>query len=343
MYRNTYVSVHLKNIENNIKRILEHYPDYQYYFGVVKADGYGHGVKLVEALLNGGINYLAVATLEEALEIRKIVKDTPILCLGYIHPSYLSICEKESITITIPSLDYVKEMNNSKVKCHIKLDTGMHRLGISKKEEYEQVYTLLKEQVEGVYTHIYKASSKEETEKQLDLFEDMIEHTKEIPIIHVCASEALLNHQRRVFENGCRLGIIMYGLIDAPFPLQSTFQLKSEIIQIHSLKKGDTLGYDACYRACKDLKIGVVPIGYADGILRKNEGRNVYIQNRPYPIVGRICMDMLFVEIDDTISNHDTVDIIKDKEHIKEIANHLGTIPYEVICNIGKRVPRVWK
>ncbi len=107
------------------------------------------------------------------------------------------------------------------------------------------------------------------------------------------------------------------------------------------MKKGDTLGYGGFYQALKDTKIGVIPIGYADGIIRKNSGRMIYIHNKPYPIVGRICMDMLFVEIDDEVSIHDMVEVIKDNQHIMEISNYLDTIPYEVICSIGKRVPRI--
>ena len=341
MHRNTYVEINLSSIYHNIKKVMEISPSYHYYFGVVKADGYGHGVEIVETLLQAGINYLAVATLDEALEIRKDFKEIPILCLGYISEEYLDLCENENITITVLSLDYAKLVFNKNVKCHIKIDTGMHRLGISSREEYEETYHLLKDKVEGVYTHIYDAPHS--TEEQIDKFESIVSNKEEIPIIHICASEALLTHEKRPFENGCRLGIVMYGLINMDIPFSSTFKLVSEIIQIHDLKSGETVGYGGTYKATKNVKIGVIPIGYADGIIRKNSGRFVYIHNKKYPIIGRVCIDMVFVEIDDTISLHDKVEVIKDIDHIMEISNYLETIPYEVICSVGKRVPRVWR
>ncbi len=343
MYRNTYVEVNTSHLEKNVRKIIAANPNYQYYFGVVKANCYGHGIDCISALLRGGINYLAVATLQEALEIREKKIQTPILILGYVPLEYLSLCRQNELTITVPSLEYAKKITDKKVLCHIKINTGMNRLGISSKEEYEKTYELLKDQVEGVYTHIYKASDKTSLEQQVDRFEEMIEHTKDIPIIHIRASEATVHSPKREFENGCRLGIVMYNLIENPYSLEDTFSLVSEIVQIQELKKGDTLGYDGAYMALKDTKIGVVPIGYADGILRKNEGRDVYIHGKRYPIVGHICMDMLFVEIDDTIQLHDSVEIIKDSNHIIEIANYLETIPYEVICNVGIRVPRMEK
>ena len=343
MYRNTYVNIYLKNIENNVKKIIQNNPGYSFYFGVVKADAYGHGLSIIPSLLKAGVNYLAVATLEEALEIRNLEKEVPILILGYVHPSYVDLCMENNLTITVPSLEYAKEIVPFKGRCHIKLNTGMNRLGISSKEEYEECYRLLKVQVEGVYTHIYHASNEEETNLQLDKMEHMIENTKDIPIIHVRASEATIRYQKRDFENGCRLGIIMYNLVDNAYGLSDTIQLVSEIIQIHELQPGEKIGYDGSYTATSPTRIGVVSIGYADGVNRKNEGRFVYIHDKQYPIVGHICMDMLFVKIDDTVKEHDEVYLLKDSNHIKEVASYLGTIPYEVVTSIGKRVPRISK
>ncbi len=343
MFRKTYLEVSLENIYENAKRLIQNYPDYTYYFGVVKADAYGHGIEIVSALKRAGINYFCVATLEEALQLREKFRDIPILCLGYIDIKYLPICVEKNITITVPSLAYAKKIDIHEVKCHIKIDTGMHRLGIGTKEEYEEAYHLLEQQVEGVYTHLYQADEEEEANRQLDLFEAMIENTKNIPIIHVRASEATIRYPKREIENGCRLGIALYGLIETPFPLLDSCRLVSYIVQIHELQAGEKLGYGGDYVASKKTRIAVVPIGYADGIIRKNTGRMVYIHNKPYTIVGRICMDMLFVEVDDTVNNEEEVEILKDKEHIKEVAAYLDTISYEVLTSIGKRVTRIWK
>ena len=137
MYRNTYVNINLSNLECNIKNILERVKDYKYHFGVVKADSYGHyGYKPVETIINAGINYLAVSSLEEALEIRKYNKDIPILCLGIINEDYINECVDNNITITISNLDYVINMSyNKELKVHLKINTGMNRLGFSKNEE----------------------------------------------------------------------------------------------------------------------------------------------------------------------------------------------------------------
>lgn len=134
----------------------------------------------------------------------------------------------------------------------------------------------------------------------------------------------------------------MYGLIDYnDIEFKSTFSLYSEVIQINEVTNG-IVGYNGFYKVNGTEKIAVVPIGYADGIIRKNSGRNVYINNKEYKIVGNVCMDMLFVKVDDSVKVGDKVEIIKDINHIKQIAKHLDTITYEVICSIGKRVPRIY-
>lgn len=350
MYRNTYVQIDLQNIKENVQKIIKKYSNYKYYFGVVKADCYGHDdVKTVKAIIDGGCNYLCVATLEEALEIRKKIEDIPILCLGVILKDYIDICKTKNITVTIPSLEYVKKFKNENIenlKVHIKINTGMNRLGIKESEELKEVYKILekkKANIEGIYTHIYEANNKQKYDIQIEKFEELLENIpkERIPIIHTSASEAMSNYNKIDDVNGCRLGIIMYGFTEnKELNLKSTFSLKSQVIQINNLKPGETVGYNGKYIAKENEKIAVVSIGYADGILRKNTGRTVFINEKEYKIVGNICMDMLFVKIDDTVKLYDTVEILKDIEHIESVAKYLDTIPYEVMCSIGKRVPR---
>lgn len=350
MYRNTYVQIDLQNIKENVQKIIKRYSNYKYYFGVVKADCYGHDdVKTVKAIIDGGCNYLCVATLEEALEIRKKIEDIPILCLGVILKDYIDICKTKNITVTIPSLEYVKKLKNENIenlKVHIKINTGMNRLGIKESEELKEAYKILekkKANIEGVYTHIYEANNKQKYDIQIEKFEELLENIpkERIPIIHTSASEAMSNYNKADNVNGCRLGIIMYGFTEnKELNLKSTFSLKSQVIQINNLKPGETVGYNGEYMAKENEKIAVVSIGYADGILRKNTGRTVFINEKKYKIVGNICMDMLFVKIDDTVKLYDTVEILKDIEHIESVAKYLNTIPYEVMCSIGKRVPR---
>lgn len=350
MYRNTFVEVNLTNLEYNVKTLINRYKNYKYYFGVVKADCYGHnGISAVKTIIGAGCNYLAVATLDEALIIRKEIKDIPILCLGIIDVKYIPLCIDNDITITISNLKYLSQINDNsnKLKVHIKVNTGMNRLGVNNKDEFNQIYTLIKKKklfLEGIYTHIYNASNNETTLKQFQVFEEITcdINLKEIPIVHVGASEATEFFPKRDYANGCRLGISMYGLIDyKDIDFKSTFSVYSEVIQINDVTDG-VVGYNGTYKVNGKEKIAVVPIGYADGIIRKNTGRNVYINDKEYKIVGNICMDMLFIKVDDSVKVGDKVAIIKDICHIKEIANHLDTITYEVICSIGKRVPRIY-
>lgn len=351
MYRKSYAEINLSNLQNNVANIIQTYNNYQYYIGVVKADCYGHGIKAISSIIKGGCNYLAVATLEEALEIRKVYQNIPILCLGNIYPAYLSICIKKKITITINSLEYLKLIKKDLLKqltVHIKINTGMNRLGIGDKKELLEVISLLKENncyIEGIYTHIYEASSKDNTNKQFELFKNMLNLIKEekIPIIHCQASEAITNYLKPDFINGCRLGIIMYGFANTKnLNLKSTFKLYSQIVQIHELQENDIVGYNAIYHAKKGDIIGVVALGYADGIIRHNTGNYLYINNKKYPIIGNICMDMLFVKIDKNVKLYDQVEILRDINHIEKNAKHLKTIPYEILCSISKRVPRIY-
>lgn len=351
MYRNTYVEINLKNIENNVKALINRYNNYKYYFGVVKADCYGHNnIKTVEAIIKGGCNYLAVATLDEALEIRKFIKNIPILCLGIIPLEFINKCSENNITITISNIDYLKQLllkeyNNLKV--HIKINTGMNRLGVNNTLEFNEMYKAIKDSnliLEGIYTHIYNTLNKENTLKQFKKFENITANINlnDIPIVHIGASDATITYLKLPYANGCRLGIAMYGLMDNKnITLSSTFSLYSEVIQINEVEN-ETVGYNGAYKAYGKEKIAVIPIGYADGIIRKNTGRNVYINDKPYKIVGNVCMDMLFVKVDDTVKVGDKVTIIKDISHIEEIAKHLDTISYEVICSISKRVPRIY-
>ena len=349
MYRNTYVEINLKNLNDNVKTLINRYSDYQYYFGVVKADSYGHNdLETVKTIINAGCNYLAVATLDEALIIRKELKDIPILCLGIIDPKYIDICLKENITITISSLDYIKKITNfNNLRVHIKINSGMNRLGINNKDELNQAYNLIKQNnlnLEGIYTHIYNANNNEVTLNQFKRFELITSEIdlNKIKIVHVGASVATENFPKRAYANGCRLGISMYGLVDYPSVcFKPTFALYSEAIQINEVEN-ETVGYNGNYLANGKEKIAIVPIGYADGIIRKNTGRSVYINNKEYKIVGNVCMDMIFVKVDDSVAVGDKVAIIKDIDHIKQIAKHLDTIEYEVICSIGKRVPRIY-
>ena len=266
------IEVNLKNLEYNVKTLINRYKDYKYYFGVVKADCYGHNdITTVKTIIESGCNYLCVATLDEALIIRKEIKDIPILCLGIIDHKYIPLCIENNITITISNLDYLNSLSpNNKLKIHIKINTGMNRLGVNNKEEFNKIYQLIKEKkyiLEGIYTHIYNATNEEDTLRQYKEFESITSDIdlKEIPIVHVGASEATEFYEKRPYANGCRLGISMYGLIDYnDISFKSTFSLYSEVIQINEVENG-IVGYNGSYKVKEKERIAIIPIGYADG------------------------------------------------------------------------------
>ncbi len=343
MIRQTYELINLKKIENNVRTIVNSSNNYKYHIAVVKANCYGLGIKCVKSILLGGANYLAVSSLDEALKIRRMT-NTRILVLEPIDIKYINKANKNNITLTISSLEYLNKVKNKTFTCHLKINTGMNRLGINNKEELNKVYKIIKNSnitLEGIYTHIYKSSDSKITQKQFERFENITQDIdlNEFEIVHIPNSETITNYKKKDYVNGCRMGIIMYGF-NSSLNLESVFTLKSRIIEIKHIKKGETVGYDGNYKAEKDELIGVIPIGYADGIIRKNTGRNVYINDKKYKIVGNICMDMLFVLIDENVKLNDEVLIIKDNNHINEIAKYLDTINYEVMCDVSSRVER---
>lgn len=387
MYRKTYVEINIDNLKNNVKNILNYYNNYEYYFGVVKGNCYGHGTTyVVNELIESSINYLAVSSLEEALEIRKINKKIPILSLEPIRLEYLDICIKNNITITVHDYDYAKELINKKIdkkiKIHLKIDSGMNRLGFKEKEQLNEIYNELKNkenvEIEGIFTHFATLGiNDKEWDNQLENFKKITSdiNLKEIPIVHLYKSAAFINHQKLDFANGIRLGIAMYGYYSEPkyntkgiknklraikrkinkkknnisetttklpIELKPAFKMYTEIMQVKKIEKGEFVGYGAMYRAKKDEIIGIMPVGYDDGIFRKSTGRYVEINNKKYQIIGDVGMGMTAVKIDNTVNMYDKVTLIGDKIPIKEVANHNGTSIYETMCNIGKQIPRVY-
>ena len=387
MFRKTYVEVNIDNLKNNVKNIVNNYNKYNYFIGVVKGNCYGHGVTyVINELIESGINYLAVSSLEEALEARNVNKKIPILCLEPIAIEYLDICIKNKITITVHDYNYAKKLIekniNKKIKIHLKIDSGMNRLGFKDKNELNEIYEKLKEnkniELEGIYTHFATLGiNDKEWDNQLNKFKYLTEdiNLSEIPIVHLAKSAAFIDHPKIDFCNGIRLGIAMYGYdpnpkyntngiknklrqikrnilrkknkvsettTKIPFELKPAFKMYTELIQIKKVKKGEFVGYGAMYRADEDITIGIMPVGYDDGIFRKSTGRYVSIKNKRYKIIGDVGMGMIAVKIDDSIEITDRVTLIGDNIPIKEVATHNGTSIYETMCNIGKTIPRVY-
>ncbi len=383
MYRNTYVSIKPEILTNNIKEIKKHYPNYQYYIGVVKGNAYGHGDYIVNDLIKGGVNYLAVSSLEEALSIRKWNETIPILCLEVIPISYLEECIRQHITITVESFSYYQELKreklSKKLKVHIKLDTGMNRLGFKEKEEFETVFYGLQQEknieVEGIYTHFATQGVHDiYWDRQYQKFQFLLKDIDltSVKIIHMGRSLTLVNHDKPDFVNGIRLGIIMYGFnqsisfgrgikrklrlikrncylkktqiskthLENHLALQTAFSLYTEVMSIKQVKRGEVIGYRASYQAKDDMTIAILPIGYADGM--SLDFKEVIIHGKKYPIIGEICMDMTIIQIDDSVSLHDKVEIFGDTISVKEAALKKKSNAYQLLLSITNRVPRIY-
>lgn len=384
MYRKTYLEVDCQKLKNNIINIIENYPNYEYYFGVVKANAYGHGSYIINSLIAGGINYLAVSSLEEAMKLREYNTKIPILILEPIHIEHIETCIQNNITITVSNIEYFYKLLNTKlsqqVKVHIKLDTGMSRLGINNRNDFNIVISNLAKNsnlfLEGIYTHFATSGINDKHwDNQLDKFKEI---TKDIdlsiiPIVHMGRSLTLVNHEKIPFCNGTRLGIAMYGMSQSMpishglksylrdfrnnrkrkklnisattttnnLNLSPAITLYSEIIDIKKIKKDDIVGYGALFTAPNDMTIATIPIGYADGIPKNI--KHVVINNKKYNIVGEMCMDMICAQVDDNVKLYDKV-ILIGGEHlpVKTVAKESGISSYSLFSNIGNRVPRVY-
>lgn len=375
MFRNTAVSVDCDILTDNIRNIRENYK-YDYYFGVVKANAYGHGDYVVNSLIRGGVNYLSASSLEECLSIRARNSDIPILCLEPINVEYLNICSENNITITVPDMAYYRDMHYKEhLKIHIKIDCGMNRLGFKNKHELKRVVDDIQTKsnliLEGIYTHFPTSGIQDKNwDDNLNNFLEVssLISLSEIPIVHLGRSLTMVNHDKIPFANGIRIGIVMYGFeqkmqeptglramkrryilkkykisethLTNNLKLKTALTLHSEIMSIKRVRKGECIGYGAEYKASEDMLIGIVPIGFADGFLSGNNGRKVSINNGKYEIVGGIGMDMTIIKIDENVKLHDRV-ILYD--NIIEASTYIGINAYKLLSSITNRVPRIYK
>ncbi len=383
MYRKTYAIIDEDKLKNNIKEIKAKYDNYKYYIGVVKNNAYNHGIKIINSLIEGGINYLAVSSLEEALDARKYNSKIPILCLEVIDLDYIYDCINNNVTITVESLEYLEKLNKIKldfpIKIHLKLNTGMNRLGISEVKEVNKCVSIISENkkliLEGIYTHFATSGiSDKYYDDQMKKFQEL---TKDIdlttiPIVHLGRSLTLVNHDKPDFVNGIRLGIIMYGFSQSikedtslrgklraikrkklikkfnisktyltnDLNLKTAFSLYSNVMTIKKVKNKEFVGYGANFFADRDIKVAIIPIGYADGVTIKY--KNVSIKGKKYQIIAD-SMDMLMVKVDNTVKIGDKVEIFGENISIREASRNNGCNSYRLFNMITNRVPRIYK
>ncbi|MBM7694588.1 alanine racemase [Peribacillus deserti] len=364
-YRDTWAEINLDSIYNNVSNMKKHLPESVRLYAVVKANAYGHGYEqTAKTALEAGADYLAVAFLDEALHLRYKGIDCPILVLGASRPEDAAVAAREDISLTVFTNEWLKEAKESledisPVKVHIKCDTGMGRLGFKTKEEIKAAELFLRNhsafEFEGIYTHFATADEVETDyfDKQLRRFKEMIDYLEKKPkLIHSSNSAAALRFTESLFT-AARLGIAMYGLSPSPdikpmlpYRLQEALSLKTKIVSVKKLHKGESVSYGAVYTAAQDEWIAALPIGYADGFLRKLQGQEVLVDGLRAPIVGRVCMDQCMIKLPYEMKLGTEVTLIgtsgEQTISVDEIAEKLETINYEVTCLVSARVPRIY-
>ena len=353
LHRDTYAEINLKYLKENIETTYKKFK--RPLMAVIKADAYGHGYREVATYIKD-IEYLemfAVATLPEAIELRELGITKGILILGAVPTSKeeIDLAIKYDISLTMISLDYMHHLetliDQQPLKIHIKLDTGMHRIGLTSKAQLDEMLNTIdynKFILEGIFTHYATADGEQAAfDQQRELFCDLVADHK-FKYIHCCNSAAMAYHHDDRSNLG-RIGIIMYGIDPAgneTKEFKQVMSLYSKVALIKKIKAGDRVGYGLTYTADEDEYLATIPIGYADGLIRKNQGRNVYINGKYFEIVGRVCMDQIMVRVDETIKEGDKVEIFGAHISLASMARELETIPYEIICLITKRVDRLY-
>ncbi len=338
---------------------------------IIKADAYGHGaLRVARALTEIDINNFGVATAEEAIQLRKHGIDGNILLLDYaFEESYGELIEN-NITSTVFEYNHAKKLNDiagilgKKADIHIKLDTGMGRIGfIPSDESFEKIkkiYELENITVSGIYTHFACAdmTDKAMTYRQIEMFDNFCEKLENgdvsIPVKHLCNSAGIMEFSS-AYANMVRNGIITYGLYPSDevdknnIQLSPAMSIKSHVVYVKEVDENFTVSYGATYVTKGKTKIATIPIGYADGYPRSlsNKGR-VLINGKSAPIIGRVCMDQMMVDVTDIddVKQGDVVTIIgKDGNEtitVEELSAMSGSFNYEFVCNVNKRVPRVY-
>ena len=360
--RPTWVEIDLNAVKTNLETVKRIVGQDVSILAIVKADAYGHGaVTVSKTLLENGVDILGVATLEEALELRESGINDQIIILGGIQTNEIDDVIKYGIIPTIYDLDILRDLSNAAKKInknyhyHLKIDTGMSRLGI-KYEDVEQFFEMHEKyknlRLEGLFTHLANADDIKDdyTNKQIELFNESLNKFLKLNIkpryYHMANSAAIQNFPHS-HGNLVRPGIMIYGSGGSNgFNLSPVMKLKSKIIQLKSHEKGTPISYGGTYITERDSLIAVVPIGYADGYLRILSNKSfVSIDGKRAPVVGRVCMDFIMIDVTEIkdVKVGDVVTLFGDSTvSLEDVAGWAETIPYEIMTLVGKRVHRIF-
>lgn len=369
--RPVWAEINLDNLAHNIGEVRKLTNKDSLVTAVVKANGYGHGsVEIAQTFLDNGADRLAVAVLTEAIELRKAGILAPILVLGYTPTSLFEKVIEYDIIQTIYNYEDAKILSekasklNKRATIHIKVDSGMGRLGyLPNDEAVEEILKISKLSnlyIEGIFTHFAKADDldKSHAMTQFGKYNDLVKKLEEkginIPIKHVSNSAAIIDLPDFNL-NMVRAGVMLYGLKPSDevkldrVELKPAMTLKARISHLKTVPKGTGISYGQIFVTERESKIATIPIGYADGFTRLlTEKAEVYINGKRAKIVGKICMDQCMIDvtdIEDVKIGDEVVLFGYGKEgypHVDEVAEKLGTINYEVVCMVGRRVPRVY-
>lgn len=364
--RPVWAEIDLEAIAHNVQQIKRKVKPGAQFCAVVKADGYGHGaVAVARTVLDNGADRLAVAILNEALELRKAGFTVPILIIGYTPPHQAGLLVENGIAQTIFSMDVAEALSQAavtagrKAKVHLKIDTGMSRIGIRPEDAGEfaaAVAALPGIEIEGVFSHFATADSKDKTYawEQFDKFKKALALIEakgiSIPIRHIANSAATLEMPETHLDM-VRPGIILYGLwpsdeVQQDIELKPAMKFKARVSYVKELPARISISYGRTYYTDKDSCIATIPVGYADGWSRLLAGKaSVVIAGRRAPLVGRVCMDQCMVDVTAIpgVKPDDEVLLFGGKDlPVEEVAEKLGTINYEVVCMVSKRVPRYY-
>jgi alanine racemase len=357
MARAIWAEIDLDRLAHNMEEVTRLVNGEALITAVIKADGYGHGAQVIgRTLIDHGADRFAVATYSEAVSLRKHYATIPIMVLGYTREEDFESAQNNGIILTI--YDYLQAEIISKyhpgIKVHLKINTGMNRLGFrTDSDELLKTLQLLTLDIEGIYTHFALADEKDKTftHLQVERFEQALEIAqhlgRDIQIKHVSNSAAIIDLPEYRYDM-VRAGIMLYGLYPSEdidktaVDLKQVMSLKAQVAMVNQLSPGEGVSYGQLYTVDIGRKIAALPFGYADGFSRMLTGKaQVAFNGEIRPIVGRICMDQCMMDAEGLdIHRDDVVEIYGETITIDEVAKHLGTINYEIVCMVGKRVPR---
>ncbi len=364
--RATWAEVNLARLRQNLEAIRSHVFPARAMI-VVKANAYGHGLAAVAKHLAPHVDYLGVAVLEEGIFLRELGIQTPILVLGGIWGEQVPQYLQYDLTFTASSVERLEQIDAAagearrKAKVHLKVDTGMERIGV----HYYNAGTLQEAalkcrhvEVEGIFSHFANADAPDlrHARLQLERFNEVLsfyeKHSLPMPVRHMANSAAILQLPESYFDM-VRPGIMLYGVYPSPdvargLEVRPALAWKSRVVCFKVVKPGHPVSYGSTWQSDHEMRIVTVPVGYGDGYFRNMSNKaQVLIRGKKYPQVGRICMDQMMVNIEaDSAFNGDEVVLLGEADGqsitADELAAWAGTIPYEILTNINTRVPRVY-